>query len=155
MIPQGRQIIDFERLQCDNGSITRNWKVTKIELFGNANDGGFWVDPPNSADIVFFYLAYRPGAYSGVPSAFADLRNSNQFAWAAVAGVTLLDNIHTVIDPGHIITEDLYITAYAIDSGTGSTQPISSNLQYLITIEEVTTTEAEGVLAQVRAKSHH
>ena len=150
LIPEGRDILSPERLQCDNGSITKNWKVTNVELFGNANDAGFWVDPVNAGDVIYFYLHYKREGGGAAAPRFADLRNNNQFAWVAVSGASTLNRIHTVIDPGHIIVEDLFITVYMIDSGTGSLQSIPNNLQYQITIEEITTSEAQGVLSMVK-----
>lgn len=144
LIPEGAQKANPVRLQMDDNSITKNWVVREFHLFGNPIKG-FWNNPPNNNNNTFAYLSYRASGSN------VDFRDPNQFAWICATGAQFPERSRKVIDPNHIIIEDLFLTVYSTDSTTGSIEPTSANIQYLIVIEEVTTSEAEGVLQLVKA----
>jgi len=79
--------------------------------------------------------------YNPIPPANIDLSDGNQIGWGLWnTDTTNGERLFTLIDPNHVITQELFVTS--LDGGCG----------IMITTDTVSLTEAEGVLQLVKAK---
>jgi hypothetical protein len=79
-------------------------------------------------------------SYSDVPATSANAGDSRQIAWANYAdGTTNITSTTAIIDPDHIVQQDLYVHAN------------SAELSYLIVLETIELTESQGILQLVKA----
>lgn len=114
-----------EKLILDDGIFTQGHRVKSFTVIG-ANNGTI------ASSCV---LSYQDSV-TGI--AFSD---GNQIGWALWDTDTTNGVRHfSLVDPDHVIQQDLFITSL---SGGGS---------FLVEIEPVTLTEAQGVLQLVKAK---
>jgi hypothetical protein len=115
------------RLFVDDGRFTEGHRVKSFTILGGNNG-------INEGKAVLTYSA--AGATS------IDFENSDQIGWAIWDTDTTLGGRHfSVIDPDHLVNADLYIST------------ITSNaINFLIEVEPVTMTEAQGVLQLVKSK---
>lgn len=115
-----------ERLILDDGVFTQGHRVKSIHIIG-PNNGA------NSATCVLHY--------SSTPAPEISISDGDQIGWALWnTDTTNGERLFTLIDPDHVITQDLHITS--LDAAAG----------FLIEIEPVELTEAQGVLQLVKAK---
>jgi len=49
------------------------------------------------------------------------------------------------LDPNHIVVNDLWIGAYCVDTEDGSTDPTSVELNYMIEVEPIKSTDTQAV----------
>jgi hypothetical protein len=145
-IDGGSQLTDFVRINLDNGDFEKNFRVVFFEVYGNTkgNPSGFYssaIQPDN----VFVTLALDSDGLG-----FQQLDDNRQFAWWAGHGQSTVSNFTTIVDPNHVIIQDMYIGAYAVDNADGSINPTPVELQYVIHLEEIKTTENEAVLHLIK-----
>jgi len=113
-----------ERLILDDGIFTQGHRVKSISIIGS-NNGAI------SATAVLHYSKIQPP--------IIDLSDGDQIGWALWnTDTTNGERLFTLIDPDHVSTQDLYISS--LDAGFG----------FLIEIEPVNLTEAQGVLQMVK-----
>ena len=113
-----------ERLILDDGIFTMGHRVKSISIIG-ANNGSI------SSTVVLHYSRNAP--------AIIDIADGDQIGWALWnTDTTNGERLFTLLDPDHVSTQDLHITS--LDAACG----------FLIEIEPVTLTEAEGVLQLVK-----
>jgi len=114
-----------ELLILDDGVFTQGHRVTSFVIIG-ANNGA------TASECVLSYGEDVTGI------AFSD---GNQFGWALWDADTTTGNRHfSLVDPDHVIQQDLFIHS------------LSGQASFLIEVEPVTLTEAQGVLQLVKAK---
>jgi len=150
-IPMGSLTIGQTiRLQCDNADITKNYRVTEFKIYGGASagDDGFWNDAVNNNDVQYITLALDE---AGVTTN-QDFGDNRQIAWAAAAGQRTVDNSHIVLDPDHLVVRDLWIGAYTINN-LGVIGELSVPLQYLVKIETMETSSAQGILGLIKERA--
>ena len=135
------------RLQCDNASITDNFKVTRFEIYGAGRSDGFWNDAINP-NVAYVTLALDE---DGVTTA-QNFGDNRQIGWAAAAGAQSIDNFHVVLDPDHLVVRDLWIGAYSINN-LGTIEELPVPLQYLIKIETESTSSAQGIMGLIKERS--
>ena len=113
-----------KRLVVDDGIYTHGFKVKSFQVWS-----------PTFDQQAYAILSYRETAPLN-----ADAGDGNQIAWAnyndSTTGAT---NVQAIIDPDHVVQQDLYI------HGTGA------QLSYLIVLEPITLTGAQGVLQLIKA----
>jgi hypothetical protein len=113
-----------ERLILDDGIFTMGHRVKSISIIG-ANNGAV------SSTVVLHY--------SNVAPAIIDLSDGDQLGWALWnTDTTNGERLFTLLDPDHVSTQDLHITS--LDAACG----------FLVEVEPVSLTEAEGVLQMVK-----
>ena len=79
-------------------------------------------------------------SYSDATPASALADDGNQIAWAAYAdGTTNLTTTTAVIDPDHVINQDLFVHGF------------DALLSFLIVIEPITMTDSQGLLQLIKA----
>lgn len=115
-----------ERIIIDDGRYTSGQRVDSLVVIGSNNGA-------NPAEVV---MHYNPTAPANI-----DLSDGQQIGWGLWnTDTTNGERLFTAIDPNHIITQDLFITA--LTGGCG----------VMITTRTVSLSEAEGVLQLVKAK---
>jgi hypothetical protein len=115
-----------QRLIMDDGMFTKGHKVTGIHIIG-ANNGTI------DATAVL--------SYSDATIPMINMDDSNQFGWAFWDNDTTTGNrMLSVLDPDHAVLQDLFIHS------------IGGGFDYLVTIEPVSMTEAQGVLQLIKHK---
>ena len=112
------------QLIVDDGRYRNGYKIT-----------GFFVWSPTFSTNGNAILSY-----SEAPAISADADDSRQIAWAAYAdGTTNITSTTALIDVDHVVQQDLYVHING------------SRLSYLIVLEEIEMTEAQGILQLVKA----
>lgn len=115
---------DPQRIIVDDGRFTYGFCVKE-----------FYIWSPTFDSQVFGVLSYNEDTITQ-----ADAGDGNQIAWANYNdSTTNATNQQAIIDPDHIVIQDLYV------------HTIGAAASYLIVIEPVRLTEAEGVLQLVKA----
>lgn len=113
-----------ERLILDDGVFTEGHRVKSISIIG-ANNGDV------SSNVVLHYSKNAP--------AIIDLSDGDQIGWAIWnIDTTNGERLFSLLDPDHVSTQDLHITS------------LSGACGFLIEVEPVTLTEAQGVLQLVK-----
>jgi len=148
-IPINTQLNQSFRIPLDNGSFVDNFKVTYFEVYPNGGPvAGLWNTVTNNNDVTYVTLALDEDGLG-----YQNFGDNRQLSWFCAHSATTPGGWHSVIDPNHIIIEDLYIGAYCIDTGDGSTDVTSVPLNYIIHLEKVVTSEDEAVLHLVKERS--
>lgn len=144
------------RYILDNGNYDHNMKIKSLQLISNSGaltTNNHDVDSPT---LVYFVIATSSAgaipAASVTPNQYSidyglRLEDSAQIAWGMInqpAG-----SIDVIVDPGHIIPQDLYINAYCLgDTGTPTT--VASGISFLLTMEDVKSSGSEALLYQIK-----
>ena len=114
-----------EKLILDDGIFTEGHRVKSFTIIG-ANNGSI------ESKCVLSY----GDSVTGI--AFSD---GNQFGWSIWDTDTTNGVRHfSLVDPDHVILQDMFITS------------LSGAASFLVEIEPITLTEAQGVLQLVKAK---
>ena len=58
-----------------------------------------------------------------------------------------------VLDPTHLVVSDLWINGFRIDSGTGTLYTLNQPVGFIVTLELVTTTLDEALMALLRERA--
>jgi len=143
------------RLQLANGTFTKNYKVVEFDIFPNmsrksGNIGAYTQILASNTDLVTVCLALEE---SGLTAGEFRFNDSRQIGWMQGYSVASIDNYRVHLDPNHIIVQDLWLGAYAVDTSDGSTEPTSVDLNYHIVIEEVTSSMNQAVLQLIKERS--
>ena len=119
------------RFQLDNGDFNSGFKVIRMELY---QIGG--------ADVsdVILHTNDQDTAVTLVLPSFEDNR---QIAWGSLADATRGYTSNIVIDPNHIIVNDLYFTNN--DSGTG--------VEVMVILEKKEISDTENILYQIKERA--
>ena len=115
-----------QRLLADDGKFTHGHRITSFHIIG-ANNGAL------AAEAVLHYSDSAP--------ANINFEQSDQFGWALWDADTTTGNRHfSIIDPDHVVNADLHVTA------------LSGSANFIITVEPITMSEAQGVLQLIKSK---
>lgn len=115
------------RLFVDDGRFTEGHRVKSFTIIGGNNG-------ISEGKAV---LTYSENGATGI-----DFENSDQIAWAIWDTDTTLGGRHfSIVDPDHLVNADLYISTITANA-----------INFLIEVEPVTMTEAQGVLQLVKSK---
>lgn len=115
------------RLFVDDGRFTEGHRVKSFTIIGGNNG-------INEGKAVLTYS--ENGATS------IDFENSDQIGWAIWDTDTTLGGRHfSVIDPDHLVNADLFISTITANA-----------INFIIEVEPVTMTEAQGVLQLIKSK---
>ena len=126
---------DTKRLILDDGRLNHGYKVVSFVISG---------DVSTSAGDAYATLSLDFDA----PLAW-DWGDNRQIAWAStnVSATSGSDAPFTVVDPDHVIIQDLYIQGTV--AGAGGSTPIN----YLIELETVDLTDDEAILTLIKERS--
>ena len=144
------------RYILDNGDYNHNMRITSVQLISNSGaltTNNHDVDSPT---LVYFVIA--TSSAGAVPQALSTpnqysidyglrLEDTAQIAWGMInqpAG-----SIDVILDPGHIIPQDIYVNAYCLGD-TGTPANLASGISFLITMEDVKSSGAEALLYQIK-----
>lgn len=139
----------------DNGNFELNMKITDLEVFpigGDANnrdhigsEAVYFVIATSEAGAIPTSTTSSPDEYDAV----LNLRpsDSRQIAWGILSPA--YGYVYTLVDPDHIIPEDLYVNAWSISSG-GSIDPIYYPIGFMIRMQQVKSSGSEALLYQVK-----
>lgn len=143
------------RYSLDNGDFEVNMKITDLEIFPCSTNPADLEDLATTA--VFFCIATTnegsiPTATTASPEEYGAVLNlrpsdNRQIAWGILSPA--YGYVYTLVDPDHIIPEDLYVNAWSISSG-GSINPVPYTVGFLIRMQQVKNTGNEALLYQVR-----
>ena len=142
--------------RLDNGDYRSNFFLRDVELIPQGNDRTGGNQDDLAGTTIFFVVATTSNgaipqsALTGsmVEDAF-DLRlgDSRQIAWGCIEPSSNYSKV--IIDPGHIIVDDIYVNAWSFDSGGSLIQP-SWSLGYMLHIQNIEETGTQAVIAQAR-----
>jgi len=142
------------RYNLDNGDYRKNMRITYIELINTGNENG-QLDSGNANIYVQIGLSAAGAtpvstSVAGVTDAFGlDLTNSGAIGWG------LLDaqgQTKFILDPDHIVPEDLFINAWTLSTG-GGLATLLSPIGYLIHMEQVTSSGDVALLQTVKQRT--
>ena len=108
-----------------NGSWTRNFKVVDVQIFP---------DQIVNNDALFILH------YDNVLKAGPDAADTAQFGWAGIDGMV---QQWTYVDPDHVLVNDVFMSAISAVPGI---------LNYVVKMEQITTTISEAILDEVKAQ---
>lgn len=133
------------RLRLNNGDMNENFRVKSFRIFPCMNNTvtgyGFWNSVVNNSDNLYVTLCLDERHTLEV----GDFSNSGQIGWAVASSQAVASNVLVELDPNHIVVNDLYIGAYAVDLQDGSTDATSVPLNYIVEIEPVKSTDTQAV----------
>lgn len=126
---------DVKRLIVDDGMLTRGYRVTKFVISG---------DPSSLGNDAYATL----GLDYDTPLVW-NWGDNRQIGWAStnVAQTASLNDEFSVLDPNHVVLQDLYIQGQV--SGTGG----SSVINYLIILEPMTLSDDEAIITLIKERS--
>jgi len=139
------------RYNLDNGNYERNMIITSINIMAGIDPGQ--LDMGNHR-LMFVIATDSEGATphalvgpSEEEEAFQFRFNDDrQIGWGSISPQY---GTEMILDPGHIIPEDLYINAWQLGTG-GSPEVLECPISFLITMVSVDNTGAEALLYQVK-----
>lgn len=120
-----------------NGSFTRNWEILDLQCW------------PAGVGAERFVLHVK-GSGQGAANADNNADSNNQVAWFNYSGdgaPTGPPNSFSVIQPYHVLVDDLFVCAHGAPAGPGNTW------NYMITLQELKTSEAQAALAMIKSHS--
>jgi len=131
IIPEGT----IKRLIVNDGQLNQGYKITRFVI---APDASF------SNNDCFATLSLSKN--SQVKWNWGD---SRQIAWAAsnVNGTGALTAPYEVLDPDHIVVQDLYLQGQVSSAGG------SSLINYLVELEPVTLSDDQAVITLIKERS--
>jgi hypothetical protein len=140
------------RYTMDNGDYERNMRIIGLELISGVDPGQ--LDMGNSK--ILFVIATTEQGATPLATVGTNLYqdqfqfrfdDSSQIAWGIVSPEGT--GVHTIVDPGHIIPEDIYVNAWTMTTGANP-NPLLCPLSYLITMASVENTGSEALLYQIK-----
>lgn len=143
------------RYSLDNGNFDLNMKIESLDIFPISTNPADREDLATTA--VFFTIATSaagaiPTASTSSPEEYGAVLNlrpsdSRQIAWGVMSPA--YGYVHAVVDPDHIIPEDIYVNAWSISSG-GSINPVPYGVGFLIRMRQIKSSGTEGLLYQAK-----
>ena len=142
--------------RMDNGDFKSNFYIRDVELIPQNNGGGGGNLDDLGSTSVFFVIATTKAGAIPAPATGGDMTNDNwdlrlsdarQIAWGVIEPGTTYSKV--IIDPGHVIVDDIYVNAWSF-STAGSLQQPDWSLGYMIHLQNVKTDGTRGLIAQAR-----
>ena len=123
-----------KRLILDDGQLNQGYIVRKFVVCG---------DPDSSANDCSAFLQ------TGITANKWNWGDNRQIAWAStnIASLQGMNAPFSVIDPEHIVLQDLFI------NGRFTTARIVGNINYLIELEPKTLTDDQAVMTLIKERS--
>lgn len=140
----------------DNGDYKTNFMIRDVQLLPQNNSRTGGNQDKLGTETVYFVIATTEAGAIPVAAVGGDLtignydlrlQDNRQVAWGVLQPAS--GYVHVTIDPHHIIVDDMYVNCWSFSSG-GTLQSADWNLGYLITLESMTESGAEGLLYQAQ-----
>lgn len=127
---------EIKRLVVDDGRLNHGFIVSKFVVAGAAN-----LSNAHDAMAVLGYQGNFPSLW--------DWSDNNQFAWAAtnVPNIGTAQAPFTLIDQGHTVLRDMYISGQVSSSGG------SDVINYYIELIPVTLRDDEAILTLIKERN--
>ncbi len=149
-------VLPPQQIYLDNMDFTRNFRVVDFKVFP--------MGPTKvttslfSMDAQMVWLATKKsGAIPArsVPDKVqgCSVRDNRQIGWCVWDGMVGATIPQTVLDPTHLVVSDLWINGFQIDGGAGDFYTFNQPVGYIITLELVTTTLDEALMALLRERA--
>lgn len=144
------------RHSFDNGDYTKNFAIRDVQLIPQNNNRAAGSSEHLDADTVFFVIATTelgavPQTAIGGDKTLGDydlrLSDNRQIAWGVMAPAYGYTKV--IIDPGHIITDDIWVNVWSFNSA-GNPIPAAWNVGYMLVSESISESGAEGLLNRAR-----
>jgi hypothetical protein len=143
------------KYSLDNSNYELNMRLLSLDIMSGVDPGQ--LDMGNSK-ILFVIATTAAGA---TPQALAGDDDANedfqfrfddhaQIAWGTISPDQ--GGFQIIVDPGHIIPEDIYVNAWTMTTGANP-NPLLSPVNFLITLAQVSNTGAEALLYQIKESS--
>lgn len=147
------------KYSLDNGDFEKNMKIESLDLMFATTETSGGNQDRVAAGAIFFVIATSeagaiPTATTSSPDEYdaqLSLRfsDSRQIAWGLLQGSGGLHLPQIIIDPDHIIPNDIYVNAWSISSG-GSFANLHNPIAFMIKMNQVTSSGNEALLYQVK-----
>ena len=149
-------VLPPEQIYLDNMDFTHNFRVVDFKVFPTGPSKVTNSLYHESAHMVML-ATKESGAYPlrSVPDKVqgATVRDNRQIGWCVwdAAGAGTINQ--TVLDPTHLVVSDLWINGWQISSGNGEFFTFNQPVGYIITLELVTTSVDEALMALLRERA--
>jgi len=143
----------------DNGDYRSNFILRSVQLIPQNNQRSGGNQDKFSGETVFFVVSTDEAGAIPVVAPAASLQEGNFdlrlgdtriVAWGAISPA--YGFLEVVIDPLHVIVEDIYVNAWSINPA-GGLLPNAWNLGYVLEFENITESGTEGLVSRVRQSS--
>jgi len=146
------------RYTLNNGDYKVNMQLTDVQLILSSNALTSGVQDKPDGDTVFFCVATSeagaiPTATTNngaeYPGQFAHrLGDSRQIAWGTITASGGI-NIETILDPDHIIPDDIYVNAWSTSS-SGALTLLANPIGFMLKFKQKKQSGSEALLAQAK-----
>ena len=148
-IPNVGDPIQVFRLNLNNSNINKNYRVTRFEVFPNMGlPWGFYNANINPELVIVTLNLDEDGA-----TAYGSFDDNRQIGWVACYSETSPIAYRSYTDLNHVVVNDLYLGVYTIDTGDGAVDPTHVELNYVVEIEEVKSSDEEAIIQLIRERS--
>jgi len=140
----------------DNGDYRSNFILRQVQLIPTNNQRSGGNQDKFSGETIFFVVSTDEAGAIPVTAPAASLTAGNYdlrlgdtriIAWGAIAPAYAFNQV--VIDPLHVIVEDIYVNAWSIDPA-GGLIPSNANLGYVLEFENIKESGTEGLVSRTR-----
>jgi len=152
----GGVVLPAQQIYLDNMDFKRNFKVLDFVVFPTGpayvtND--LWDNDTHLVTLATKKSGATPD--TSVPSSVRGftVRDNRQIGWAMWNSSGPGTMMQPVLDPTHLVVSDLWINGFKIDSGTGTLYTLNQPVGYIITLQMVTTTVDEALMALLRERA--
>jgi len=142
--------------RMDNGDYQSNFFLRDIELIPQNNDRSGANQDTLDGTTIFFVVGTTasgatPQSAVGGDTTVDDydlrLSDSRQIAWGCISPAYAYQKV--IIDPGHIIVDDIYVNCWSFNSG-GDPIPAAWDIGYMLHIQNVEETGTQALVSSAR-----
>jgi len=126
---------EVRRLILDDGRTNHGFRILEFHIISN--------NPAVSASDAFGSLATEEAAATAV----WNLDDNRQIGWAGQNGGNNPSNQFTLLDPDHVVINDLFVC------GSGGAGATSDGYQYLVVMEPVTLSDNEAIIQLIKERA--
>lgn len=157
-ISQAHNPSSARRYTLNNGDYRSNMQLIDCQIILSSNALAAGVQDKPDADTVFFVVATSeagaiPTASTNNPAEYPGqfahrLGDSRQIAWGTMTASGGI-NIETIVDPDHIIPDDVYVNAWST-SASGAISIIANPIGFMLKFKQKKQSGSEALLAQAK-----
>lgn len=147
------------KYSLDNGDFEKNMKIESVDLmFATTATSGGNQDRVAAGAVFFVIATSEAGAIPTLTTSSPDevdaqlslrFSDNRQIAWGILQGSGGIFQPQIVIDPDHIIPNDIYVNAWSISTG-GSFDTLANPIAFMIKMNQVTSSGNQALLYQVK-----
>lgn len=149
-------VLPAQQLYLDNMDFTRNWRVLDFKVFPTGPSfigNSLWDNDAHMVTLATKESGATPA--TSVPDRVRGftIRDNRQIAWAVWDSSGPGTMQQPVLDPTHLVVSDLWINGFRIDAGTGTHYTLNQPIGFIITLQLVSTTLDEALMALLRERA--